>query len=62
MILSRSPFGHRSTSGWEWGIGRGAGSRVGGRVMVGAGLGMQMWNVLARALIRYAYPACRTDE
>ena len=62
MILYRGPFRQKSTSGWEWGIGRGAGSKVGGRVMVGAGLGMQIWNVLARALIRYAYQACRIDE
>ena len=62
MILPRGPFGHISTSVWEWGIGRGAGSKVGVRVMVGAGLGMQIWNVSARALIRYAYQACRIDE
>ena len=42
---------------WTW-----VGSKVGVRVMVGAGLGMQIWNVLARALIRYAYQACRIDE
>ena len=42
---------------WAWVV-----SKVGVRVMVGAGLGMQIWNVLARALIRYAYQACRVDE
>ena len=62
MILSRGPVGHISTSGWEWGIGCGAGSKVGVRVMVGAGLGMEIWNVLARALICYDYQACHIDE
>ena len=57
MVLSRGPFGHISTSGWEWGIGRGAGSKVGVRVMVGAGLGMAIWNVLARALILLCLPS-----
>ena len=57
MVLSRGPFGHISTSGWEWGIGRGAGSKVGLRVMVGAGLGIAIWNVLARALILLCLPS-----
>ena len=57
MILSRGPFGHIGTSGWEWGIGRGAGNKVGVRVMVGAGLGMAIWNVLARALILLCLPS-----
>ena len=51
MILSGGPFGNISASGWEWGVGRGAGREVGERVMVGAGMGIETWNVLARALI-----------
>ena len=57
MILSRGPFGHIRTLGWEWGIGRGAGSKVGVTVMVGAGLGMAIWNVLVRALILLCLPS-----